>query len=261
MSDSTATPATGMEWKWVIAGVMAGLIIVGASYYIVAPVFHSPAIQTLVMMVGFSITGVIVGYFSPGVTIREAGIAGAIVMVLIMLLMWISGDPENMVADKFIDFLLLLLGIGFSLAGAWAGEKLQGDDTAATDEDKAEDIIHWKWVLSGVVIGFALNALFVFLTAPVFQVNMNVALVAFLISFLVTGFIVGYKSPGVTLKEPAIAGIFTVIIDWVFLEFGINLPIAADNLISGLALGFLFSLLGAWLGEKYQESRQSGATE
>jgi hypothetical protein len=72
---------------------------------------------------------------------------------------------------------------------------------------------------------------------------------------------VGYKSPGVTLKEPAIAGIFTVIVDWVFLEFGISLSITTDNLISGLALGFLFSLLGAWLGEKYQESRRTGATE
>jgi multisubunit Na+/H+ antiporter MnhB subunit len=260
MSDSTATPATGMEWKWVLAGVFAGLIIVGASYYIVAPVFHSPAIQTLVMMVGFSMTGVIVGYFSPGVTIREAGIAGAIVMVLIMLLMAIAGDPENFVADKLVDFLLLLLGIGFSLAGAWAGEKLQGGDTSATDEDKAEDVIHWKWVLTGVVVGFALSALFVFLTFPIHK-SMIATLVAFLFSFLIAGFIVGYKSPGVTLKEPAIAGIFTVIVDWVFLEFGISLSITADNLISGLALGFLFSLLGAWLGEKYQESRQAGTTE
>jgi hypothetical protein len=175
--------------------------------------------------------------------------------------MALFGDPEDMVADKLIDFLLLVLGVGFSLSGAWAGEKLQGDDAAVTDHDKAEDVIHWKWVLSGVVIGFALNALFVFLTAPIFQLNMSVALVAFLVSFLITGFIVGYKSPGVTLKEPAIAGIFTVIIDWVFLEFGINLPISADNLISGLALGFLFSLFGAWLGEKYQVSRQTGATE
>ncbi|MEK6650711.1 MAG: hypothetical protein AABY75_07030 [Bacteroidota bacterium] len=261
MSDSTTQQATGMEWKWVIAGVIAGLIIVGASYYIVAPVFHSPAIQTLVMMVGFMMTGVIVGYFSPGVTIREAGIGGAIVMVLIMVLMAITGDTDNFVQNKLIDFLLLILGVGFSLAGAWAGEKLQGDNAPATEDDKAEDIIHWKWVLAGVVIGFALNALFVFLTAPVFQLNMSVAIVAFLVSFLITGFIVGYKSPGVTLKEPAIAGIFTVIIDWVFLEFGINLEIAADNLISGLALGFLFSLLGAWLGEKYQESRESGKTE
>ena len=261
MSDSTTQQVTGMEWKWVIAGVIAGLIIVGASYYIVAPVFHSPAIQTLVMMVGFSVTGVIVGYFSPGVTIKEAGIGGAIVMVLIMILMALTGDQENLVQDKLIDFLLLLLGVGFAVAGAWAGEKLQGEGAEATEEEKADDIIHWKWVLAAVVIGFALNALFVFLTAPVFQLNMGVALVAFLVSFLITGFIVGYKSPGVTLKEPAIAGIFTVIIDWVFLEFGIHLQIAADNLISGLALGFLFSLLGAWLGEKYQESQESGRTE
>jgi multisubunit Na+/H+ antiporter MnhC subunit len=211
-------------------------------------------------MVGFSITGVIVGYFSPGVTIRESGIAGAIVMLLVMVLMALAGDPENMVADKFIDFLLLLLGIGFSVTGAWAGEKLQGGEAPATEEEKAEDVIHWKWVLTGVVVGFALSALFVFLTFPIHK-SMIVTLVAFLLSFTIAGFIVGYKSPGVTLKEPAIAGIFTVIVDWVFLEFAISLSIAAEDLISGLALGFLFSLLGAWLGEKYQVSRQTGATE
>lgn len=261
MANEPVQQSAGMEWKWVIAGVIAGLIIVGASYFIVAPTFHSPAIQALVIMVGFSITGVIVGYFSPGVTIKEAGVGGAIVLVAIMALLTITGDQDKLVENKTIDFLLLVLGVGFSLAGAWAGEKLQDAGTNNSDEEKADDIFHWKWVIAGVVIGFALNALFVFLTAPVFKLNMNAALVSFLVSFLVTGFIVGFKSPGVTLKEPAVAAIFTVIIDWAFLEFGIKLSIAADSLISGLALGFLFSLLGAWLGEKYQESRQAGTTE
>jgi len=249
---------SGTEWKWVIAGVIAGLIIVGASYYIVAPTFHSPEIQALIMMVGFSITGVIVGYFSPGVTIREGGIAGGLVMVLMLALLYGAGlDTDNLVNSEVIDILLLLLGVGFSLGGTWAGEKLQEASESPTDEDHADDVFHWKWVLTGVVIGFALNVLFVFLTAPLFNVSMSAALVAFLVSFLVTGFIVGYKSPGVTLKEPAVAGIFTVIIDWVFVEFMINLPVDAADLVSGLSLGFLFALLGAWLGEKYQEAQEA----
>ena len=53
----------GMHWKWVILSVIAGLIIVGASYFIVAPTFHSPEIQALVMLVGFIVTGAIIGYF------------------------------------------------------------------------------------------------------------------------------------------------------------------------------------------------------
>ena len=249
---------SGTEWKWVIAGVIAGLIIVGSSYYIVAPTFHSPEIQALIMMVGFSITGVIVGYFSPGVTIREGGIAGGLVMILMLGLLYGAGlDQDQLVNSEIIDILLLLLGVVFSLGGTWAGEKLQEASEGATDEDRADDVFHWKWVLTGVVIGFALNVMFVFLTAPLFNVNLNVALVAFLVSFLITGFIVGYKSPGVTLKEPAVAGIFTVIIDWVFVEFLINLPVDAADLVSGLALGFLFALMGAWLGEKYQDAQEA----
>jgi len=93
-----------MEWKWVIAGVIAGLIIVGRIVLYRRPDVHSPAIQALVIMVGFSLTGVIVGYFSPGVTIREAGVGGAIVMVSVMALLAITGDQDKLVEDKFIDF-------------------------------------------------------------------------------------------------------------------------------------------------------------
>ncbi|HAV23211.1 MAG: hypothetical protein A2X67_00620 [Ignavibacteria bacterium GWA2_55_11] len=259
MALETAPQSSGIEWKWVIAGAIAGMIIVGASYFIVAPTFQSAEIQALVMMVGFALTGVIVGYFSPGVTIREAGIGGALVMLLMLAVLYATGTNESLLQSQVINFLMLLLGAGFSLVGGWAGEKLQAASGPHTDEDKAEDVFHWKWVLIGIVIGFALNVLFVFLSAPVFNLSQNVAIVAFLVSFIVTGFIVGFKSPGVTLKEPAVAGIFTVIIDWFFLEFGITLHISAEDLISGLALGFLFALLGAWLGEKYQESRASGA--
>lgn len=249
---------SGTEWKWVIAGVIAGLIIVGSSYYIVAPIFHSPEIQALIMMVGFAITGVIVGYFSPGVTIREAGFAGGLVMlIMIVLLYGTDMDHDNLVSSELIDILLLLLGVGFALVGSWAGEKLQEASESVAEADKVDDVFHWKWVLTGVIIGFALNVMFVFLTAPLFGVDLNVALVAFLVSFLITGFIVGYKSPGVTLKEPAVAGIFTVIIDWVFVEFVIKLTVDASDLIAGLAFGFLFALLGAWLGEKYQDAQEA----
>ncbi len=249
---------SGTEWKWVIAGVIAGVIIVGSSYYIVAPTFHSPEIQALIMMVGFAVTGVIVGYFSPGVTIREAGLAGGLVMFLMLVLLYTTDlDHDQLVDSQLIDILLLVLGVGFALVGSWAGEKLQEASDSTAESDRVDDVFHWKWVLTGVVIGFALNVMFVLLSAPLFNVNLSVALVAFLVSFLITGFIVGYKSPGVTLKEPAVAGIFTVIIDWVFLEFIINLPVDASDLVAGLALGFLFALGGAYLGEKYQDAQEA----
>ena len=243
---------TSLSWKWVIIAAVVGIIIVGLSYYVVAPTFHSAAIQTLVMMVGFAVTGAITGYFSPGVTIREASIGGALVMIIMLILLF--GTRAEILQSQMTNFFLLLVGIGFSWVGGWAGEKLQGDGSE-TGEHHAQGI-QWKWVLTGVVIGFALNVILVFIGAPMVKFNLNYVLAVFLASFVITGFIVGYKSPGVTIKEPAIAGLFAVVLEWLFLEFGIQLHVAAQHLVSGLVLGFMFSLFGAWLGEKYQASME-----
>ena len=253
MSDEASMQATGMQWKWVILGVIAGLAIVGASYFIIAPTFHSDEIQALVMLVGYAVTGVIVGYFSPGVTIKEATIAGFLVLIIMVGLLYAT--KAEFVENQSINLLLLMLGVAISWVGGWVGEKLQG-----SMGDSAHAVgFQWKWVITGVVLGFALNVLFVFLVAPAFRIDLNVILAAFIVSFVTTGFIVGYKSPGVTLKEPAVAGLFAVAVDWGFLEFGIKLPIPSKYLVAGLAIGFLFSLFGAWLGEKYQEAVRSKA--
>ena len=252
MSEQT-TPSAGLEWKWVISAVIAGLVIVGASYFIVAPTFHSTEIQALVMLVGYVVTGAIIGYFSPGVTIKEASIGGLFVSVLMFLILKLSGAAE--LHSTLINFLLMVLGVGFAWVGGWAGEKLQGDDSSTAE--KQQSGFMWKWVITGVVIGFALNILFVFLLAPALKINLKLELVAFLVSFVITGFVVGYKSPGVTISEPAVAGLLSVILDWLFLRFGLGFSsesLPATALVSGLALGFLFSMFGAWLGEKYQES-------
>jgi hypothetical protein len=256
MSKGATTQALKLEWKWVISAVIVGLLIVGASYFIVSRTYHSMEIQALVMLVGFMITGAIVAYFSPGVTINEPAVGGLIVMLVMLATLYATGAPE-MKQSPSINILMLLLGVGFSWVGGWAGEKLQGDENSAREASAAG--FQWKWVITGIVIGFALNVLFVFLLAPVFKINLNLVLVAFLVSFVVTGFVVGYKSPGVTIKEPAYAGIFSVVIDWLFLEFLVKLHVPVSYLVSGLALGFLFAMLGAWLGEKYQESTQRSA--
>ncbi len=247
MANDASMETSGLQWKWVALGVIAGLAIVGASYFIVAPTFHSDEIQALVMLVGYAVTGVIVGYFSPGVTIKEATIAGFLVLLAMLGLLYAT--KADLIENPSINLLLLMLGVAFSWVGGWVGEKLQG-----TTADAHTTSFQWKWVITGVVLGFALNVLFVFLLAPAFRIDMNVILAAFIVSFVATGFIVGYKSPGVTLKEPALAGLLSVAVDWLFLEFGISLPVPGRYLVAGLAIGFLFALFGAWLGEKYQEA-------
>ena len=251
MSKESKHTEQSLQWKWVIIGALVGMAIVGISYYIIEQTFHSIQIQILVMLVGCAVTGIVVGYFSPGVTIKEAAIGGTIV-VLTMAGFLYAVDAE-VAKNLAINVVLIVLGIPVSWVGGWAGENLQGSEVNL-DEELKTDKIQWKWVLTSVVVGFALNVLFVFLPSKIFNINLNVALAAFLLSFVIAGFIVGYKSPGVTIKEPAFAGILAVILEWLFLEFGLQLNIAIPYLIAGLALGFLFTLIGAWVGEKYQES-------
>jgi hypothetical protein len=240
-----------LQWKWVILSVIAGLIIVGASYFIVAPTFHSGQVQVLVMLVGFIVTGTIIGYYSPGITINEASVGGALVMLVMLFLLYITKAEIHFSAA--INLLLLILGVGFSWVGGWAGEKLQGDDASAAEAKNQKFL--WKWVIVGVIVCFALNVLFVFLLSKFFLVHLfKFAFIGFIISFVVTGFIVGFKSPGVTLKEPALAGLLAVLLDWVYLKFIVSLPVPAMYLVVGLIMGFMISLFGAWIGEKYQQS-------
>jgi hypothetical protein len=251
MATEATQSAQSLQWKWVIIGALVGLLIVSASYYIVEQTFHSIQIQILVMLVGCAVTGAIVGYFSPGVTIKEAAIAGTI--VVLAMAGFLYAVDAAVAQNVGINVLLIVLGIPVSWIGGWAGENLQGSQVNLDVELKT-DKIQWKWVITSVVVGFALNVLFVFLPSKVFNIDLNVTLVAFVVSFVIAGFIIGYKSPGVTIREPAFAGVIAVILEWLFLEFGLRLPIAVPYLIAGLALGFLFTLIGAWMGERYQEA-------
>jgi hypothetical protein len=248
-----------LHWKWVIISAVVGLIFVGSSYFFVAPAFENGAIQALVMLVGFVITGAIIGYFSPGITINESSLGGALVM-LIMLWTIYFNPKVNVHFTIPINLLLLILGVGFSWVGGWAGEKLQGD--AESEGEKHIKKFLWKWVLVGVIIGFALNILFIFVLAGIFlQYFTKVIFIGFIVSFMVTGFIVGLKSPGVTLREAGIAGLLAVVLDWVFIRMIISLRVPGMYIIGGLVMGLVISFFGAWLGEKFQESLKKKTAE
>jgi hypothetical protein len=247
-----------IHWKWVIISVIAGIIIVGVSYFVVAPKFQSGEIQALVMLVGFIVTGAIIGYFSPGVTVNESSLGGALVMLIMLWTIYFT-RPAVQHFSVIMNLLLLILGVGFSWVGGWAGEKLQGDAESAGEANVKKFL--WKWVLVGVIIGFALNVMFVFILARIFLKYFYVVVfIGFIVSFAITGFIVGLKSPGVTLKEAGVAGLLAVIVDWLFLKFVVALPVPIRFILGALVMGFFISILGAWLGEKYQESLQKKKT-
>ena len=255
MSDEAPKNRTETQWKWVIIGVVVGIVIIGGSFAIVAPTFHSSAIQSLVVLVGFVVTGAIVGYFSPGVTIKEAFFAGLILMFAFALAFGATSLGAGQ--SKQLIYLLLIFSGLLAQAGAWMGEKLQG---TLEEDDKASEAatgFQWKWVLAGLALGLVLNILFVFLLAPLFNINLNLIHIAFSVSFVVLGFIIGFKSPGVTLKEPAVAGAIAVLGEWAFLQYVIQLPVPLAYIAFGMVEGFLLTLFGAWLGERYQLSKEA----
>lgn len=246
-----------LHWKWVILSVLVGLIIVGSSYYLIAPVFHNKEILALVMLVGFILMGAIIGYFSPGNTINEVTLGGGLVMLIMLWLLYFF--KAELKYSVWANLFLFLLGVAFSWVGGWAGEKIQAS-SELTEEEKTKKFL-WKWVLIGGIIGFALNILLVLVLATIFSAYIyKSAFAGFAISFMTTGFIVGIKSPGITLKEPAVAGLLVVILDWVFLNFIIKLSVT-PYLMLGLAIGFLLALFGAYLGEKFQKSLKPKQSE
>jgi uncharacterized membrane protein len=254
----SAHKETKLHWQWVILSVVAGLILVGASYFIVAPMFHSGEVQVLIMLGGCIITGAVIGYFSPGITINEASIGGALVMLIMFFLRAITNAEIHF--STSINILLLFLGVGFSWLGGWAGEKLQGDESSA--EEKLAKKFIWKWVLVGVIIAFALNVLFVFILSTIFPLHIyKLSTAGFIVSFVIMGFVVGFKSPGITLREPAVAGILAVILDWIYLRLVITYSVPGKFIVIGLIMGFLISLFGAWLGELYQKSKEQKTIE
>ncbi|MCX7983628.1 MAG: hypothetical protein N3A63_01830 [Bacteroidetes bacterium] len=241
-----------LHWKWIVASIVVGLIFVGASYFIVAPTLHSPEVQVLVMLIGFITMGTIIGYFSPGITIKESTIGGAIVL-LIMLILLLLLKTKDIQQTVILDFLLLLMGISFSWIGGWVGEQLQGS-TEEEGEHRPKGF-QWRWVIIGVIVGFALINFVVFVIGALIVTHiMKTAFIGFVLSLVVTGFIVGLHSPGETIKEPAVAGIIAVLLDWIFIDLIVQLHVPLSYLLTGLIMGFLLTLFGGWLGEKYQES-------
>lgn len=126
--------------------------------------------------------------------------------------------------------------------------------------------LDWKWVgigalimialsiLAGIILGLVLGSQLTDVTDPA-DITLSggqMALVAVLnfLAYFIGGFIVGIKSAGKTIWEPAIAAAVAVAIGLLLSgNFGFM------TLIAGALVPFLAGLLGGWLGEKRQESK------
>jgi len=125
--------------------------------------------------------------------------------------------------------------------------------------------LDWKWVGIGILIMLGLSLVAGIIAALLFGSQLEgvtspedisfsgsqMALISILnfLAFVIGGYIVGIKSAGKTIIEPAIAALISVAIG-LLLSGNFNI---AYLLTSGF-IPFLAGLLGGWLGEKKQEA-------
>ncbi len=243
-----------LQWQWIIIGAVVGVFLTSLAVFYVGSVFHS-FIPILVGGLSFILTGIIVGYNSPGVTIKEAALAGIILALLTVWVISIGYEAGISVGDAL---LVIVAGFLLCLIGGWTGEKLQGEEPVPFRRG-----FQWQWVLVGTVIGLLVNTFFVAFFSPLFKLDLMrhtsylVFILAFWgLSFIVTGIIVGYKSPGVTITEAAVAGVVMVLFNLLIIYVGLETQLPVMVVVLAMIIGFVLAMFGGWIGEKMQKPMQ-----
>lgn len=247
--------SSGLQWKWIGIGTVIGVVLTTFLFQIMSDTFNSFYIPLFIGLLSYVIMGIIIGYKSPGYTLKEPAIAGVFAVIITIAILHYVFDyspPEGqMIAAPFLAFVL-------ALVGGWVGEELQGSHERAAETKKVGGF-EWAWVITGTVIGFILNNIFVYGLFALLRFGVAGILISLGASFIVAGIIVGYKSPGVTIKEAALAGVLGVIINFFFIYYGFGAMFDMQFLIIGLAGGFILSFVGGWVGEEMQKRKEAKA--
>ncbi|HSM34762.1 MAG TPA: hypothetical protein VK837_00065 [Longimicrobiales bacterium] len=248
--------APSIDWFWVGASVVSAALLLAIFLAIVDPGLARPRVSGALFVATLVFTGMLIGYRSPGATTWEPGVGGLalVAFALAAVTLYSRALPP---AEALV--LAPLTAPLFAIAGSWTGEMLQG-----TYRDDSPGL-QWLWVLVAIVVGFSAGLYAVFLAEAIFGINYLAVLAAFAASFMLTGAIVGYFSPGKTILEPAVATGGLIAFDVVFtlLYFRAWFPIGA--VLLALVAGIVLSVTGAWMGEAAQDIRvrtrsASGAT-
>ena len=246
---------TGLQWKWIGIGTIVGVVLTTLLFQIMSDTFSSFYIPLFIGLLSYVIMGIIIGYKSPGYTLKEPAIGGLFAMIITMAILHYVFNytpPEGqMIAAPFLAFFLALLG-------GWVGEELQGSQQRAAKTTTIAGL-EWAWVITGTVIGFILNNIFVYGLFALLRFGVAGILISLGASFIIAGIIVGYKSPGVTIKEAALAGVLGVILNFLFIYFGFGAMLDIQYLVIGLIGGFILSFVGGWIGEEMQKRKEAKA--
>lgn len=248
---------SSLDTKALITSAILGTVIVLSVTFLIGSQFGSPVLPFMAMFAGFILTGIIAGWLSKGETILEPGLASAVVAAISYVVVgsWDLNCFKLLPPQAFHTNMILVVlnGIILTFVGAWAGEKFQG---TLENSDGAQEIgIQWSWVLCGTVFGIAVSLLLATIIIIIFGAYVEYLTIALVIGIFFTGFTVGFRSPGVTMKEAAFAGFFALVA--AFDIFKITLDQDSTLLTPGLLIaGFVLSLVvafgGGFAGEKFQ---------
>ena len=250
-TEATASKG-GLEWKWIIIGIIAGTALCLSLYLMIARTFHMPLIPTFMSLLGFVVMGIVIGFKSEGYTIKEPAIGGFITLLLVGMILT-YGFAFHFTAIEFA--VAPVIGLLLGLVGGWVGEQIQitPEELVKELEDDKKGKLQWGWILAGTVIAFIFNAFFVIGGFALLKFGVGGILMALGASFLLAGLLVGYFSPGVTIMEAGLAGVLSVVLNALFLySFSLLMMDESVYVLEELAAGFVLSLIGGWLGEKLQ---------
>lgn len=238
-----------LRWVWVVGGVVLGVLLISVFLWLVDPGFAKPGVDGLVVSLSVMLVGILVGYKSEGETIREAAVAG---LVLLLLTGAVAAGLLGMRVPVIVWLVSPFYAATIALVGGYVGEMLQG----TLEEAHIDKAVDWPWVFVAVVIGFALSTYAIFLTRALMPPSPAQDLMVFAASFFVTGLIVGYFSPGMTMVEPAIAAGGMIVLHAGFIVLWFEAAPPLEALLTAFVVGTLLALFGGWLGETLQRVRQ-----
>lgn len=243
-----------IDWFWVAAGSVVGVLLISLLVFMSSVKFHNIAIPYLIGGLSYVITGMIIGHYSPGHTIKEAAVAGLIIPVVGLILIELNVVQTHIEDLNTIQTIILVIGgVLLTQLGGWIGEELEG-------YDHPTKIIQWHWIVVASVIGFMLNCFILFFVA-LFVYKLIPISIFLALSVLASGIVAGYKSPGHTEIECGIAGAVTILLDYIFLMFGLDIEIPVWILMVAISGGGIFGLFGGWIGERIQMKEETERKE
>lgn len=235
--------------------ILVGFLFIVCLSLISSVFFATALMPSYAMLAGYILTGITIGYYSKGVTIVEPGL-GAIVASAVSAFVISSFDLKGLSQLWTSDWILLSMnGVILTFVGAWVGEMFQSGKIKK--EESSGSSFEWDWIIIGAIIGVTFSLLLVSIFTLFLGYQQTNYIIPFFISLFATGYVVGFKSPGVTIKEAGLAGFLTIVMDINIIRFTLltETEIGSSVILLGLVLGFITALIGGFVGEKVQSSK------